>query len=67
MTSKHKLTRVSARLPADLMARVDFVVRNSDPEIVKNRSAALSMALAIWLPNEETRLVNLGIIPKKVR
>lgn len=49
------------------MARVDFVVRNSDPEIVKNRSAALSMALAIWLPNEETRLVNLGIIPKKAR
>ena len=58
---------VSVRLPVALVARVDFVVRNSEPEMVKNRTAAVASALIAWLPNEETRLQNLGVIPKKTR
>jgi len=58
---------VSVRLPVALVARVDFVVRNSEPEMVKNRTAAVASALVAWLPLEETRLQNLGVIPKKTR
>lgn len=67
MTPERKSTMVSARLPRELVARVDFVVRNSEPETVKNRSTALEMAVLAWLPNEEERLRSLGVLSKKVR
>jgi len=38
--STERKTMISARLPAALIARVDFVARNIDTEAVKNRSAA---------------------------
>jgi hypothetical protein len=66
MTGKEKLM-ISVRLPAALVARVDFVARNIDSEVVKNRSTALHAAVEAWLPTQEERLVVLGIIPKKVR
>lgn len=62
-----KGTTVSARMPKALVERVDFVVRNSEPEAIRNRSTALQLALEAWLPSEETRLSNLGLLPKKAR
>ena len=67
MSAERKTTMVSARLPSDTVARVDFVVRNSEPELVRNRSTAIELALLAWLPNEETRLEKLGILMKKTR
>ena len=58
---------VSARLPVATVTRVDFVVRNIDSDAVTNRSAALAAALEAWLPVQEARLVELGVIPKKAR
>lgn len=64
MTLKSKM--VSSRLPASLVERVDFVVRNSEPEEVKNRSTAVADALHNWLPGQEERLRKLGLtVPKK--
>lgn len=63
MTSERKI--VSVRLPAVLVARVDFVARNIDSEAVTNRSAALHAALRAWLPAQEKRLAELGLIEKK--
>jgi metal-responsive CopG/Arc/MetJ family transcriptional regulator len=60
-------TMVSARLPAALVARVDFVARNIDNDDVKNRSVAIEIALQEWLPKQEQRLEQLGILPKKAR
>lgn len=65
MTSERKSTRISARLPAGVVSRVDFVVRNIDSDAVKNRSAALLAALEAWLPGREDRLRELGILGKK--
>lgn len=48
-----------------VISRVDFIVRNIDSEVVKNRSAALLAALEAWLPGQEDRLRELGILPKK--
>lgn len=59
-------TMISARLPAALVARVDFVARNTEGEI-KNRSVALRAALESWLPDQERKLEQLGIITKKAR
>lgn len=67
MPDERKSIMVSLRLPIALVARIDFVVRNSEPEEVKNRSVALHMAVEAWLPNEEQRLVNLGVLAKKTR
>lgn len=64
MAPKSKM--VSSRLPAPLVERVDFVVRNSEPDVVKNRSTAVASALAEWLPGQEERLRRLGLaVPKK--
>lgn len=63
MTPKSKM--VSSRLPANLVERVDFVVRNSEPEEVKNRSTAVASALQAWLPGQEERLRRLGVLAKK--
>lgn len=57
---------VSVRLPAALVARADYIARNTDGEI-KNRSAALRVALETWLPGQEERLVQLGVLSKKAR
>lgn len=66
MTPERKSTMVSVRLPTPLLARVDFVARNTD-DYIKNRSVAILAALEAWLPEQEDRLVKLGIIPKKAR
>lgn len=67
MTPERKSMMVSARVPLAVISRVDFVVRNIDSDTVKNRSAALLAALEAWLPGQEKRLEELGIIPKKAR
>lgn len=65
MTPERKM--ISVRLPAALVARVDFVARNIDSEAIKDRSKALHAALERWLPAQEDRLRELGILPKKAR
>lgn len=60
-----KSTMVSVRLPQGLFERLDFVARNTDDPGVKNRSTAIYEAVAAWIPGQEKRLVDLGIIPKK--
>jgi Arc/MetJ-type ribon-helix-helix transcriptional regulator len=66
MAPERKSTMVSVRLPAALVARADYVARNTDGD-VKNRSAVLRVALEDWLPKQEDRLVQLGVLPKKAR
>jgi hypothetical protein len=65
MEHERKDVMVSARVPAATVARVDFVTRNIDSEVVKNRSTALLAALEAWLPGQEDRLRELGILPRK--
>jgi predicted transcriptional regulator len=67
MTPERKSTMVSARLPTALVERVDFVTRNIDSDSLITRSAAVAAALEAWLPAQEERLAELGLIPKKVR
>lgn len=67
MTTERKSTMVSARLPTPLVARVDFVTRNIDNDQLITRSAAVAAALEAWLPAQEERLAELGLIPKKAR
>lgn len=57
---------VSARLPASLVDRADYVARNTTGP-VKNRSLALQAALEAWLPGQELELTRLGILEKKAR
>lgn len=66
MANECKSPMVSARLPRLLVERVDFVTRNTDGDIT-NRSKALRAALETWLPAQEERLMQLGILPKKAR
>lgn len=66
MGSERKSTMVSVRLPAALVARADYIARNHEGDI-KNRSTAIRAALEGWLPGQEERLVQLGIMPKKAR
>jgi len=58
---------LSARLPRALVERVDFVARNIDTPGITNRSAAVYDALLKWLPEQEKRLVALGLAPPKTR
>lgn len=67
MTPERKSTMISARVPAAVVSRVDFVVRNIDNDTVNNRSAAVLAALEAWLPAQEQRLEELGILTKKAR
>ena len=62
MADERKTTMVSARLTDVLVARVDFVVRNIDSD-VSNRSLAVQAAIEAWLPSQEKRLIELGILP----
>ena len=55
MGSERKATMVSARLPASLVARVDFITKNTEGD-VRSRSAALQAALEHWLPEQEKAL-----------
>ena len=66
-TERKKSTMVSARLPAVLVERVDYVTRNTDSETVKNRSTAVRAALEGWLPGQEDRLREFGVLAKKAR
>lgn len=70
MAIERKTVMVSARLPASLVARVDFLTRNSEGN-VSSRSAAVQTALEGWLPDEEKtlekRLEQLGAPSKKLR
>jgi Arc/MetJ-type ribon-helix-helix transcriptional regulator len=62
-----KKTMISARLPAPLIARMDFVARNIDGDTVRNRSTAVQAAIEAWLPSQERRLEELGLLTKKAR
>ncbi len=66
MGVEKKSQMVSGRLPSALVTRVDFVARNAEGD-VKNRSGALRAALEAWLPGQEDRLRELGVLAKKVR
>lgn len=70
MPAERKATMVSARLPASLVVRVDFITRNTEGDI-RSRSAALQAALEAWLPDQEKtlekRLEQIGAPSKKVR
>ena len=66
MAAERKTVMVSVRLPATVVARADFIARNTDGD-VKNRSIAVLAALEAWLPEQEQRLEKLGILAKKVR
>jgi metal-responsive CopG/Arc/MetJ family transcriptional regulator len=65
MATERKSIMISVRLPVALATRLDYAVRNTDAEGVKNRSTAVCSAIEGWLPGQEKRLVELGIIPKK--
>lgn len=67
MTLERKTKRIDARMPPALIARVDFVVRNINNEAVRNRSAAFLAALEAWIPGQEDKLRELGILAKKAR
>lgn len=58
---------ISVRLPPALVARVDFVARNTDSGPVENRSSAVRAAIESWLPAQEDRLEKAGVIQKKTR
>lgn len=62
-----KTVMISGRLPAALVERVDYVTRNIDSDTVKNRSAAVREALEGWLPGQEDRLRELGVLSPKGR
>lgn len=64
MADENKSMMVSLRLPKVLVARADYVARNTDADI-RSRSMALRAALEAWLPGQEQRLVDLGILEKK--
>lgn len=66
MGTERKSTMVSIRLPAALVARADYVAKNTEGD-VRNRSAAVRAALEAWLPGQEAVLIELGVMPKKVR
>lgn len=55
------------RLPVGLLARLDYVIRNTDAGPVRNRSAALRAAVEAWLAGQEKELENRGVMPKKAR
>jgi hypothetical protein len=61
MAKERKTARVSARLPASLVDRADFVARND--ATVRNRNTAIERALADWLPKREQGLIQLGLTP----
>lgn len=65
MEGDRKSIMISGRVPVTLVDRVDFVARNIDSEVVKNRSTALRQALEAWLPGQEDRLRELGVLAKK--
>lgn len=67
MSTERKTVMISGRLPIALVGRLDYVTRNIDSEIVKNRSAALREALEAWLPGREDRLRELGVLMAKAR
>ncbi len=67
MTQERKETMISARVPPTVVTRVDYVVRNTDNEAVKNRSTAVLAALETWLTAQEERLRELGVLPRKPR
>lgn len=65
MAKNSKSTMVSARVPVELIGRVDFAVRNTTSENVNNRSDAVAEALANWADGQEQEFKRLGIeIPK---
>lgn len=66
MSPERKTARISMRLPAALVARADFIVRNNNGN-PRNRSEALQIALEEWLPKQEQRLETLGVLAKKAR
>lgn len=67
MSPERKSVMISARVPSSLVERADFVARNIDNDTVKNRSAAVQAALESWLPEQEERLVKLGVPPPKTK
>ena len=68
MARERKIQMISLRLPASLVARLDYVARNTDAEDVKNRSTAVQLAIESWLPGQEKRVEELiGPPPKKAR
>jgi metal-responsive CopG/Arc/MetJ family transcriptional regulator len=66
MGTERKSIMISVRLPVALATRLDYAVRNTDAEGIRNRSTAICSAVEGWLPGQEKRMTELGLIPKKV-
>lgn len=64
MDSDYKVM-ITVRLPNSTVRRVDFVARNTDSKGIVNRSTAIRDALDKWLPEQEKRLAELGILPEE--
>jgi metal-responsive CopG/Arc/MetJ family transcriptional regulator len=62
---EHERKMISVRLSATLVDRLDFVGRNIDDAKIKGRSTAVVAAIESWLPVQEDRLRELGVITKK--
>lgn len=67
MPPERKTVMISVRLPVALVTRVDFIARNTTSEATANRSKALHAAVEAWVPTQEKRLTELGVIEKKTR
>jgi hypothetical protein len=67
MSIERKDVRLNARVPASVVTRLDYVVRNTENRAVRNRSTGLLVALEAWLIDQEERLRVLGVLPKKSR
>ena len=67
MEPERKSKRLNARVPEGLVNRLDFVVRNTEGDDTRNRSAAVCTALAWWLAAKESELETRGVLPKKAR
>lgn len=67
MGPERKDVMLSARLPAALVDRIDYVARNIDGETAHTRSTAVRTALEQWLDKCEDRLRELGVLGPKVR
>jgi len=65
MEAERKSRMVSARVSIAVVARVDFVVRNTTGSDTRSRSAALHTALEYWLNVKENELYAQGVLPAK--
>jgi Arc/MetJ-type ribon-helix-helix transcriptional regulator len=62
--SRARKTMISVRLPASLIDRLDYAVRNTD-ESQATRSSQIQEAIELWLRSREEQLRKLGLEPPR--